>query len=360
MNVLEISLKLFEKFEAVEKIIGYPGILSCYGLMKTAESLNDEALLEKAAGLLRKYPERKDHPRYNFKAYEIGGIASAYAFMKGYLPEFGGLIREYADELMAAPRDPGGLVKSPLQQDRDLVWIDSVMMVTPFLLFSGLALNEQRYIDEAVKQALGHYDALMDESCGLLHQCKNFVAKGTLTPDHWGRGNGWGYIALTELVAFLPKDHPRRERVEEYFGRHSLNLLRHQSRHGMWRQEIPLEYSYEESSATALILYGFGVGMRRGLLDKNSFMAPFEDGLRGLFTFAIDKEFNTYLCCRGCRCPGFAEDKGTLQAYLSTMPLDNDAHSFGTMMLAFGEAHKTGVYETEKMKRYSYKKEWDT
>ena len=363
MNVNEISKKLFEKFSTFDEIkhevVQYPGILALLGALKTAENTNDEELKETVLNYIRQFPESTKEKKYNFELYKVGGIAAAYAFYKGYLPEWEPYIREYAEKTMTAPRDFEGLMKNPHIKSREQIWIDSIMAITPFLLFAGLALNEPRYIDEAVKQAIGHYDALMDHETGLVHQCRNFVADGTITDDHWGRGNGWGFIALTELVNYLPKDHKDRRKVELYFSRHAYALRKYQSKHGLWRQEIPCEYAYEESSGTGLFLYGFSVGMQLGLLDRNSYMKCLQDGLNGLMTFCINPDFSTERCCRGMCCPGFGEDKGTVMAYIQTMPKTNDGHSFGTMMLGFQEACKLGINEAERIEAYLYTPEWD-
>lgn len=361
MKSMEVAYRLFEKFEESQRngeLLQYPGILALFSAIQMAEQENDSALLERCLNYLRQFPEATKHKKYNFEAYHVGGIAAAYAFMKGYLEDEKDLMMEYAEKTMTAPRDRDGLVMAP-NSSRECIWIDSIMCVTPFLLYIGLAMNEPRYIDEAVNQALGHYNVLLDRENGLLHQCRGFVADDTLTPDHWGRGNGWGFIALTELVRWLPEDYPRRKEVERVFARHAFYMRPHQSNHGMWRQEIPFEYSYEESSATGLILYGYAVGVQRNLIDRNSFMAQMQLGLNGLLTFAIDKNFNTDLCCRGCRCPGFGEDKGTLRAYILTLPKANDGHSFGTMMLAFAECARAGIENAERMEQYYYKPEWD-
>ncbi len=363
MNVNEISINLFNQFESDERVkhevVQYPGILALFALLKTAENTNDEIMKNRVLDYIRKFPESTKTKNYNFMSYKIGGIAAAYAFYKGYLPEWEPFIREYAEEAMNAPRDVDGLMKSPHIKSREQIWIDSIMAETPFLLYCGLALNEPRYIDEAVKQAIGHYDVLLDHETGLVHQCRNFVADGTITEDHWGRGNGWGFIALTELVAHLPKDHKDRRKVELYFSRHAYALRKYQTKHGLWRQEIPCEYAYEESSGTGLFLYGFSVGMQLGLLDRNSYMKCVQDGLKGLMTFAINPDFSTERCCRGMCCPGFGEDKGTVMAYIQTMPRSNDGHSFGTMMLAFQEAFKIGINDVERIEAYLYNPEWD-
>ena len=363
MKTHEISLNLFNKFENLDikhEIIQYPGILALFALIKTAESINDEESIKKAVEYLKKFPEMTKNKRYNYDLYHIGGTAIAYAFMRGYYPEAKELIREYAEKTMNAPKNSDGLVIKSTTPDRDCVWIDSIAFVVPFLLYAGIGLNEPKYIDEAVHQALGHYDLLLDKDTGLLHQCYNFVAIGDITEDHWGRGNGWGYIALTELVEWLPKDHPSRAKVELYFSRHSCALRKYQTKRGFWCQEIPIHYSYEESSGTGLMLYGFAIGMKHRLLDKNSFMEPFQRGLNGLLTFAIYNDFSTDRCCRGMCCAGFGYEKGTTMAYAQTLPETNNSHSFGSIMLPYAVAGDIGVNEAHRMEELMYKPEWDT
>jgi unsaturated rhamnogalacturonyl hydrolase len=119
----------------------------------------------------------------------------------------------------------------------------------------------------------------------------------------------------------------------------SAALLPHQSPRGLWRQEIPLSMAWEESSATGLILYGYGVGLRMGLLDSATYRPVFEKGMAGLREHCINDDFSTELCCPGCLCPGEGERKGTVAAYVEDkQPVRDDGHSFGPLMLALCES----------------------
>jgi unsaturated rhamnogalacturonyl hydrolase len=213
------------------------------------------------------------------------------------------------------------------------------MAATPYLLFAGLGLEEPRYVDEAARQAFLHYEVFRDPDNGLLHQCRNFPRAPHITPDHWGRGQGWGYIALTELVRHLPDGSPHRQRAKDAFRYLSRALLPHQGPRGLWRQEVPREDAWEESSGTALILYGFGVGMRHGLLQEDDFGGAFRRGIDGLLEHCIGPDGTTHLCCPGCCCPGRGERRGTVAAYIEDKsPEDDERHSFGPLMLALVEA----------------------
>ncbi|SDD75346.1 unsaturated rhamnogalacturonyl hydrolase [Paenibacillus sp. UNCCL117] len=354
MNVrpLEAAVKLYDHFEAREQVKHYYGLLAIYGLVQAAEleaERGDTGLLERCRAILGKFPDEIEHPRYNFPSYTIGGIPKAYAFYKRLMPESGGQVTEYAEEMMTAPRDPEGIMKHRYEPDRNLIWIDVAMAVTPYLLFAGLALGEERYIDEAARQTFLMVERFMDPDNGLLHQCLNFVAPGVFSEDHWSRGNGWGYIGLTELVRHLPANSPHRPQAERLFREMSAALLPHQSERGLWRQEIPFEYSYEESSGTALFLYGYGTGIRLGLLERSVYEPAFRRGIEGLWRHCINEDFSTERSCPGCLCPGEGKEKGTVKAYVTLkLPHRDEPHSFGPFILALTEAHLNGISELKR------------
>ena len=343
MRTTELSEKLYQHYESTQKIHDYFGIMAVYALIKTAEQKNDEELLKKAICKIKEFTYEMEHGIYNFPSYRICGIAAAYAFMKGYIPEMSELVEKYADELMQADRNSDGILISPNQKERELIWIDCLTAAVPFLLYAGIAFGREEYIDEAVNQTLLMYDELMDKDNGLLHQCKNFVATGVLTEDHWSRGNGWGYIALSELIQYLPKEHKKRKKIEQYFGIHSVNMLKVQNYRGMWTQEMTVHDSYEETSGTALILYGYGVGIQTKVLDVETFGESFEMGIRSLYNVGVNDDFSTNNCCPSCRCPGMGVKKGTINSYISHMAVKDDRHSFGPFMLAFTKAVELGI-----------------
>ncbi|MEO0965221.1 MAG: glycoside hydrolase family 88 protein [Planctomycetota bacterium] len=341
LSPTDLSVALYDRYESITEVKHYYGLLAIYGLCRIAELAEDGgALLDRCRAILARFPDQIDHPPYNFPSYRIGGIPRAYMLYRGHMTDemTKRYVQHYAEEMMLAVRDRDGLMSMPHCPKREQVWIDVAMAVTPYLLFAGLALNEPRYIDESAKQAFEHYRVFRNPHNGLLHQCRGFVGPGRLSTDHWGRGNGWGHIALTELVQHLPADSPHLPEAQRMFVELSDALLPHQSERGLWRQEVPDTHAWEESSATGLILYGYGVGMRLGLLDPDRYGPAFDRGLDGLIDHGIGEDFQTHLCCPGCLCPGEGPRKGTPIAYLEDkQPVDDDGHSFAPIILALGE-----------------------
>ena len=166
--------------------------------------------------------------------------------------------------------------------------------------------------------------------------------------DHWSRGNGWGYAELAELIQYLPKDHALRRRVETQFVALSAALLPYQTEKGLWRQEITEELAWEESSGTALFVYGLGIGLRCGVLHEERYAQAFAKGIDGLAKYCMNPDFSTERSCPGCLCPGEGKLKGTIRAYITEkLPVRDEHHSFGAFMLALVEAYRNGIIDIE-------------
>jgi len=355
MKALNISQNLFMRYENTQMVQHYYGLLALYGLAQTAVESKSSRLLKKCIDLLALYPDKVVHPSYNFENYRAGGNGKAWLVMMesmgkleagtGFSDEQKEIVREYAEKTLQAPKDRNGILCMPGRPELEQIWIDVVTAVTPYMLFAGLAFDEDRYIDFAAEQCFKMYEIFLDPDCGLLHQCRGFMEdKEAFSEDHWSRGNGWGYLGLAELVQYLPDDSPHRAKAKQYFKELSAAMLRYQGPNGLWRQEMTVDTCWEESSGTGLILYGYGIGLRLGLLDRETYYGAFERGIKGLSDLCINEDFSTENSCPGCLCPGNGKNKGTIYAYIhDKQPIRDEPHSYGCFMLAMVEAHRNGI-----------------
>lgn len=347
MKSLELSAKLFERYDSTQRVYHYTGLLALYALAQTAQELDNSDLMKKCMDMLALYPDKINHPYYNLENYRVGGLAKAWIVYKGLWDGEKEKIREYAEKTFNAPVSKEGILCRPGDPDKNIIWIDLAYGATPFMLYAGLALGEEKYVDFAAGQCFKMYEFFLDKTNGLLHQSRGLMADKTrVSHDHWGRGNGWGYLSLTDLVVNLPPTSKHRKKAEEYFRELSRSLLVYQTPKGVWRQEIPCDHSWDESSGTGLILYGFGAGLRLGLLEAEIFEAAYKKGIAAMAKLFITPEFSTLMCCEACLCPGDGADKGTVKAYLTERwPKTDDPHSYGAFMLALIEAHRNGITE---------------
>ena len=342
-RTLPLALAASRKHLTVHGSLGhYTGIVTLHGLARLAVGTKDREIREEVLGLLGPFVRGEMEFPCNYPNYLCGGNAAAYLLWHGLLPEVEAAAKRYAEQILTeAPRDPDGIVCMPSAPEAHKIWIDSAFAVSPFLLFTGLAVGEDRYVEEAFQQTAKMVRVLKDPANGLLHQSKNFRGRlpGNISEDHWSRGNGWGIYALAELACHLPAAHPRKAEAVEFFSQLCQACLAVQNDEGLWHQEMPESKSYVETSGSALILYAFGAGLEAGVLDA-SFREPWKKGLSGLLRYISD-DLDIYHTCRGCLCPG----TGTPLEYMAVSPIVNDVHAFGPVVLAMGQAHLLGVTE---------------
>jgi len=343
------SLKLAESLidqhlHLVPAFAHYTGIVSLYALSRLAVLTGDERLVQKAKLQLDPFVSgaRGDF-RCNFPNYRCGGIGSAFLLWQGLMPEAEEPVRRHAEMIRTeAPRDPDGILCHPKFPGEDRIFIDVAFAVTPFLLFAGLALKEDAYIEDAFQQTRKMVQHLRNEETGLLHQTLNFKGPGLLSDDHWSRGNGWGAFALTELAVHLPERDTRRTEALPLYLDHLTACGRFQNDNGLWHQEMTEPKSYVETSGSALMLYALAAGINAGLIAQTE-NERLVRGLTALLAYITD-EFDIHHTCTGCLCPGH----GTKLDYMVKPPVLNDTHGFGPLALAFGQAWKTGIVRVSR------------
>ncbi len=340
MNTRDVAARAFTKHAALHPLTHYTGILSLHGLARLAVLTGESHLLDQARRRLLPFVRGEYDFPCNFLNYRCGGNGTAFLLWQGLLPEARETVHRYAEQLMhEAPRDAQGIVCMPSDPQRSKIWIDAAFAVTPFLLFAGLALDEDAYLEEAFQQTRKMVEDFRDPANGLLHQCRGFAGPGRLSEDHWSRGNGWGLLALAELVNYLPAAHPRRSTAEGLYLDLVQACLGMQDEQGVWHQELTDPLSYVETSGTGLILYAVGVGLAKGLLPADV-RERFVAGLQGYLPY-ITPDSAVFHTCRGCLCPG----DGSILAYEARAPLLNDPHAFGPVTLAFGQAWALGIHD---------------
>lgn len=361
MNTLDIARNLYESYKRDEMVENYFGLLAVYGAAHCGVEMENKFLLNDAINFMQLYPENESRqPTYNFESYKCGGNTKAYLLYcdrinKIHLSDiirekFKRDIVEYAEKTMTSPADKNGILKSPIYKEHDRVWIDVITCITPFMLFGGLAMDNEEYIRFGYEQCKKMYDLFIDKDIGLLHQSKGFInnAPEKLSEDHWSRGNGWGYVGMADIVSALPVGHPFRNEMMDVYIEFTDTLLKYQY-NGVWHQEITYKNAWEESSGTALFLYGIGAGIRSGVLKEIRYKNAFVNGIETLVSRFINRDFSTEGSCIGCICPG----NGTIEDYITIPRAEhNEHHSFGAFMLALAEAYRNGISEIKMEEKW--------
>lgn len=350
VSTIDITKSVFEKGLQHTELDFYAGTLMMHGISEFALLKGNDELLNRVIGMYEKFGSGEIKARGNFISYEAGGSGAAYLAWKGVTNKLDKQVASAATKMMKQQkRSPDGLMtamsaKNELQQ----VFIDMAFAVTPYLLYSGLKFKNQEYIDFAALETLGLFKILKDEKTGLLHQARGYNGLGNLTEDNWSRGNGWGAFALAILIRDLPETHPKRKEVVELARQFFASVVRYQNKQGMWHQEMTDPSSYVETSGSGLLLYGLGIMLEKGLVDKK-YMENFKRGLQG-FTSYIGSDGSVSHACFSCLSPG----KGTKEDYKKQAWVYNDHHAFGPVILAFAQAAKMNIDNITPLKKLGY------
>ncbi|HOD26852.1 MAG TPA: glycoside hydrolase family 88 protein [Bacteroidales bacterium] len=142
--------------------------------------------------------------------------------------------------------------------------------------------------------------------------------------EFWGRGSGWYFAALVDVLELMPKEHVDYKALQDIYTQVALGLQRWQDKKsGCWFQLLQYDETttadglgdlvngrrynigdlpnYLESSASAMFCYGMAKGVRLGLLDKESFMPTVEKAYQGLIdqfiTLNPDQSINIIQSC---------------------------------------------------------------
>jgi len=150
------------------------------------------------------------------------------------------------------------------------LWLDDLYMSVPCLAQAGKLTGERRYYDDAAKQILQFASRMFVKERGLFMHA--WVQEMNVHPAfHWARANGWAIMAMVELLEVLPEDHPDRAKILDLYRAHAAGLMATQGHAGLWHQLLDRRESYEETSASAMFVFGIARGINRGWLDPLAF-----------------------------------------------------------------------------------------
>lgn len=209
-------------------------------------------------------------------------------------------------------------------------WADDTYMSLPFLIAYSAYLEDGRYLEEALKQYLLYDTHLWNEELHLFDHVYNFEW-GTSTGIPWGRGNGWILLSLTELLEAIERNQDAQYSILlQRYRQFALNLYEQMGINGMWHQLLDDSDSYEETSATAIILYCLGIGLEKNWLTKEEVrLEMLEKSWAYLVKEQIDSKGNLYGVCQGS---GYSFSRDYYKFDLKTRK--NDTHGIGIVLMA--------------------------
>ena len=146
--------------------------------------------------------------------------------------------------------------------------------------------------------------------------------------EFWGRGMGWFFGALVDVLEYMPDDHPAQPRLVKYVNMVADGLkARQDAKTGCWYQLLQYDGSktsscginnYLESSASSMFTYAYLKGIRLGVLDSKTYMPIAIKAYKGLIDqFIVEKPDGTIKIIQSCESAGLSRNrKGDADYYL--------------------------------------------
>jgi len=201
-------------------------------------------------------------------------------------------IEAYAERLFVHIRDKAlrnghGIILHNL--DLPDIFVDTVYYSAPVIAKLGTFLRRE-WTNDALLQLYGHAAILQDmQSFLFIHAEENL--SGIRSEGYWARGNGWIAMTCAELLPLLPRGYEHYGKFESFYKQLAVAVVNKQSPSGMWRTIMEDATSYEETSATAMFLFGLQRGKKLGAL--NGLLEDLIEPSIGRAVQALEKKINS-------------------------------------------------------------------
>lgn len=226
------------------------------------------------------------------------------------------------------------------------IWLDGLYMASPFLAQYGAEFNKPELIDDAVNQFLICARHTYDPKTGLYHHAwdeshrQRWADKLTgQSPNFWGRSIGWWYMALVDVLDFVPENHPYRPELLRIINGLAEVLPTYQDADGLWYQVLDQpqrEGNFPEASVTSMFMYAYAKAVNKKYIPAD-YRAVAEKAFKGLTNKLIvenaDKTLTLTRCCAVGGLGGKPYRDGSFEYYIGERMRDNDAKATGPFIM---------------------------
>lgn len=225
------------------------------------------------------------------------------------------------------------------------MWLDGLYMASPYLAQYATENHLPALMDDVVHQCLIVDKYMYDPATGLYYhawdekkQQKWCDPQTGLSYHFWGRSVGWWYMALVDILDFVPADHPHREDLIAIVQKLTDGIARYQ-RDGVWYQILNLadrEGNYQEASVSAMFMYGVAKAVNKGYIDekyKQVAMDAYDGICKQLMRIDADGQVNLMQCCAVAGLGGNPYRDGSFEYYISEPIRDNDGKAVGPFIM---------------------------
>jgi unsaturated rhamnogalacturonyl hydrolase len=208
--------------------------------------------------------------------------------------------------------------------------------------------NDPVWFDEAFRQLTLVYKHTLDPKTGLLyHAWDESKSQRWCTPEtgqskhFWSRATGWYTMAIIDVLDNLPENYKGRDSLIHILKNVCAAIEKVQdSKTGLWYQVLDQgarEGNYLEASGSAMFVYTFAKGARKGYLD-NHFKELALKAYNGIVNQLIKTDENGQIhltqVCGGCGLGGNPYRDGSYEYYITEKVNIDDTKGVAPFIMA--------------------------
>jgi unsaturated rhamnogalacturonyl hydrolase len=335
---------------------GYGQGLACLAILKVWEATNDQKYFD----YVEKWADTIINSDGNIHLYKLETYNIDYInpgkilftlYEKTKKEKYKLAIESLMQQLKVHPRTHEGAYWHKLIYPHQ-IWLDGVYMAAPFVAQYGTFVDNTKYYDDAVNHVLVAAKNTFDPKSGLYYhawdESKNQWWANKLTgqsPNFWGRSIGWFYMAMVDVLDYIPENHDRRKEIINLIQNLATTLQKYQDKDGLWWQVLDkpgAPKNYQEASVNTMFLYAYTKSMNKGYISR-SYENITSKLLKGINNKLLIKDVGNTLTLIHCNAVaglgGNPYRDGSYEYYVNERIRANDAKANAPFIMACVEAN---------------------
>ncbi|GHE48266.1 glycoside hydrolase family 88/105 protein [Sphingobacterium griseoflavum] len=336
---------------------GYAQGLGCLAMLKVWEKSKEQRYFDYVeAWADTMINENGDIHLYKIETYNIDYINPGKILFTLYEKTGKMKYRRAIDNLMGQlkhhPRTLEGVYWHKLIYPHQ-IWLDGIYMGDPFVAAYGEFVGDSTYFDDVINQILVTAKHTRDKKTGLYYHAwdeskqQRWADKETgQSPNFWGRSVGWWFMALVDVLDFIPSRYPNREKLIALLEDLAETLPRYQDEEGLWWQILDRSGetgNYQEASVNAMFMYAYAKAANEGYIAEK-YRAIAERTWLGIKKKLLKIEPDGRLTLTQCNAVaglgGNPYRDGSYAYYINERVRENDSKATGPFIMGLLELDK--------------------
>jgi unsaturated rhamnogalacturonyl hydrolase len=228
------------------------------------------------------------------------------------------------------------------------MWLDGIYMGAVFYAQYAAMFDEPEAFDDVAFQFLTIEKHTRDPQTGLLYHAWDESGQMAwadpvtgCSPHFWSRAIGWYVMALVDVLAVFPSDHPAYPKFVAVLERTLTAVSRYQDpTTGLWWQIMDQgdrAGNYLEASGTSMFIYAIAKGVKNGYLPPK-WLTIAQSGFAGLLNHMVTEDDTGHIdlhgICSTAGLGGVPYRDGSFDYYVNEPIITNDLHGVGAFLLA--------------------------